>query len=545
MKNLVYLISLLCLLSGCSSLNQKTFEYKLSEHPKLPGSTIADRELFCDEWTKHVVAANGRGEFKPIKFTHPICGESESESASGPTTNLDDHLNKIVKSVQESGRKKLLIFIHGGMNGYNHSLGRVERDLPKMMNDHDTYPIFVVWPSEMLDSYRDSIANYYQGSWDHKGYFLSVPFIFATDLAEVGARSLLSYGKQTNLFWGAQCFSEYWRGLLPLYCGPNPNEPAFAQIDPDNNQGNQNGDERNPTNDPCEEAVPPQGFSCVKTSAKEARGFWRLKNIFLSPLKLISVPIVDPLGERDWNSMISRTRFTMRQPCKEEVWGKGKCGDGPAYKLFKAINEKLKDREITLIGHSMGAIVASEVVNAFPDLPYRNVVFMGAAVSVREFSKSVQRVLKARVFKEQKEQMLANTNNCARDKVGILGEADKAKSKPFCFFNLSLHPYAEATEENYWGFAPSGSLLEWIDTNFTQPSDIADRTLGRWANIAPLRYTLLEQDLLNSGYMHFKRFGLDFDGPYSHGGLADPDERDNAEKSKEKYGVYWQPDYWF
>lgn len=533
MKNLAYLVALLILLSGCSSLNQKTLEYKLSQPPDLPDSTIVDRKLSCEDWTRHVVAVNGRGEFKPVKFTHPDCNGQE------PITKLDDHLRKIVESVRDSGKKRLLIFIHGGMNDYQDSLGRVERDLPKMMKDRDTYPIFVVWPSEMFDSYGDSIANYYQGSWDHMGYFLSVPFMFATDLAEVGARSLISYGKQTNLLLGSSCFNEAMRDVIPLYCGPNPNKPAFAEINPTNGQRNQNDDERNPTNDPCEEADPPKGFSCVKTSAKEAGDFWRLKNILLSPLKLISVPVIDPLGERDWNSMISRTRFAMRQPCKEDVWGKGNCKVGPAYKLFKVINENLKDREITLIGHSMGAIVASEVVNAFPDLPYRNVVFMGAAVSIKEFYNSVQRVLKERVKKT-----LASANNCARDKVGILGNADEAISKPFCFFNLSLHPYAEATEENGYGAAPSGSLLEWIDTNFTQPADIADRTLGRWANISPLRYTL-DEDLLNKGYMHFKRFGLDFNGPYSHGGLANPDERDNLEESEKKYGVYWNPDYWF
>ncbi len=532
MKNLVYLIALLFLLSGCSSLNQETLQYELSHQPNLPNSTTVNRELSCDVWTQHVVAVNGRGEFKPVKFTRPDCNGPE------PITKLDDHLNKIVEAVRKSGKKKLLIFIHGGMNGYQDSLGRVERDLPKMMEDRDTYPIFIVWPSEMFDSYGDSIAHYYQGSWDHTGYFLNAPFRFATDLTEVGARSLMSYGKQTNLLLGSSCFNEAWRDLIPFYCGPNPNKPAFAEINPTNGQRNQNDDERNPTNDPCEEADTPKGFSCVKTSAKEAGDFWRLKNILLSPLKLISIPVIDPLGERDWNSMISRTRFTMRQPCKEEVWSKGNCGFGPAYKLFKAINDNLKDREITLIGHSMGAIVASEVVNAFTELPYRNVVFMGAAVSIKEFSKNVQRVLKARVEQQKDNQTTLPANNCTRDKVGILGDAADAIKKPFCFFNISLHPYAEATEENGFGAAPSGSLLEWIDTNFTQPADIADRTLGRWANISSLRYTL-DKDLLNKGYMRFKRFGLDFNGPHSHGGLANPEE------SEKKYGVYWNPDYWF
>lgn len=539
MKKFASFVAILILLSGCSTQIQRTVEYKLSLYD--PNDTVGEHKFSCVDWAKHVVAVDKRGRFAPVKFINPNDDKIESKTditnKCNPETNLDIHLANIVKSVQESGRKKLLIFIHGGMNDSETSLGRVERDLPAIMKDHDIYPIFIVWPSEMFDSYGDSLANYYQGSWDHPGYYPSIPFMITTDLAEIGTRALLSYGKQTNLGLAALCFNEAVRDNIPFnYCGQNPNNPAIAEKNPINGQRIQNNDARNPTNDPCEEADPPKGFSCVKTSANAASDFWRLKNILLAPLKSISVPVVDPLGVRAWNSMISRTRFAMRQPCKEDAWGKGNCEVGPAYKLFQVINEKLKDREITLIGHSMGAIVASEVVNTFPDLPYQNVVFMGAAVSVREFSKSVQRVLKERVLKAQAERTLTNTNNSARDNDEKLCNVDKAKRKPFNFFNLSLHPYAEATEENGFGAAPSGSLLEWIDTNFTQPADIADRTLGRWANIGPLRYTL-DQELLNSGYMHFKRFGLDFNGPHSHGGLANPNESGG-------YGAYWQPEYW-
>lgn len=525
MNHIGLFLFLLSLLSGCSSLTQKPLEYELSRQPVLPNSNTKDVKLACEDWARHVVAVNGRGEFKPVKFTHPDCNKQD------PVSNLNDHLEQIVKSAGASSTKKLLIFIHGGMNDYESSLGRVERDLSDMMRDVDTYPIFVIWPSEMFDSYGDSIAHYYQGGWDNLRNLISVPFKIATDLAEIGTRSLLSYGKQTNLLLGSLCLNEGWRDDFPLYCGPKPNNPAVPSSN-EPQQRNQNDDDRNPTNDPCEETVEPRGFKCVKTSAQAAYEFWHLKNLLLSPLKLVSIPIVDPLGVRDWNSMISRTRFTLRKPCKEDVLGKGDCDVGSVHKLFQAIDENLRDKEITLIGHSMGAIVASEIVNTFPDLPFRNIVFMGAAVSIKEFSGSVQRILLQRV----KESGL-NVSNCIPEKVGILGNAKEAETKPFCFFNLSLHPYAEATEENAFGAAPSGSLLEWIDTNFTQPADLSDRTLGRWVNISPLRFTL-KTELLDKGYMHFKRFGLDFKGPHSHGGLADPNE------SKE-YGVYWEPRYWF
>jgi len=367
------------------------------------------------------------------------------------------------------------------------------------------------------------LANYYQGTWDHPGYLWGSPITFATDLAEVGARSILSYVKQLNLLAGSRCFGEAWRGDLPWYCGSQPDNPPPS--------------ERNPHNDPCQEKIEPKGFKCIKNTSTAALKFdtKRWDSLLLGSLKLVSIPVIDPLGYRAWNSMISRTRFAMRKPCKDDVWGKGSCEPGPVYELFKRIDERLEDKEITLIGHSMGAIVASEVVSEFPKLPYRYVVFLGAAVSKKEFANSVERVLYERVTGASKDPNLS-PEPCNTTKLREQQDVSVTKVKPFCFFSVSLHPYAEATEENGFGAAPAGSLLEWIDTNFTQPADVTDRTLGRWANIAPLRVTF-KQALIEKGYVHFKRFGLDLKGPHSHGGLANPNESGS-------YGAYWRPEYW-
>lgn len=530
---LIICIMLMSTLGACAwmkSTTSKPYPYKLTDDPKLPGesSTGADP---CQAWNNHVIAINRRGEFKPIKFKH---GDS---CKAKPVTNVEQHLDNILRTFRDSGKKRLMIFIHGGMNDYDSSLGRLDRDLPQILEERrEDYPVFIVWPSEAFDSYGDSIVNYYQGSWDHPSYRSSVPFKFATDLAEIGVRSIMSYGKQGYLWLGSRCFSEYWSHSAPFkwgYCKPLSGEPSV--------------DERNPTHDPCGDAQEVRGFRCENSDIETAWDFdfnlRRLSGYVLWPVKLATVPIIDSLGYRDWYSQISRARFASHKPCRDDFWGKGSCNDGVVKRFFHKLAAEKKNVsadsrayepkskwEITLIGHSMGAIVASEIVGAFPDLPYRYVVFIGAAVSIREFQNTVLTAL-------------ARTKPTDEDAPCIPAKVEASTvrataNKPFCFFNLSLHPYAEATEEHFGGAIPSGSLLEWIDANFENPAGLSDRTIGRWANVAPLR-RYFEQDPVMKNllgrYVFFKRFGLGSRSPHTHGGLADPKEN----------GFYWRPSYWY
>ena len=107
---------------------------------------------------------------------------------------------------------------------------------------------------------------------------------------------------------------------------------------------------------------------------------------------------------------------------------------------------------ITLIGHSMGTIVANEMVLTHPNLCYSNIVYMGAACNVSDFANAV---------------------------IPCLERDTNAH-----FYNLTLHPIAEAREAqwNYLDLTPRGSLLEWIDNFLSNPRTVPERTLGKWDN---------------------------------------------------------------
>ncbi len=125
---------------------------------------------------------------------------------------------------------------------------------------------------------------------------------------------------------------------------------------------------------------------------------------------------------------------------------------------------------ITLIGHSMGAIVINELLARFDDLPYENIVVMASAASLRETKRVLDRYFD-RYFKEAK-----------------AGPACSEPGETYCspdgritrFFSLMLHPLNDARERQMLGSVPSGSLLLWVDEMYETPKTPEDKTFGFW-----------------------------------------------------------------
>jgi pimeloyl-ACP methyl ester carboxylesterase len=143
--------------------------------------------------------------------------------------------------------------------------------------------------------------------------------------------------------------------------------------------------------------------------------------------------------------MLNHAHMLMRKPFddREFAAADGKLdGKGDLFHLFRVLRELEPDARppITLIGHSMGAIVVNHILRNFPDLPYRNVVFMGAAASVRDTIAALDVVMRT--------------------------DPDAGLR----FYNLSLHQEAEANEVGYFGTVSKGSLLEWVDRMYTTPA---------------------------------------------------------------------------
>ncbi|VVM47598.1 hypothetical protein PS639_00609 [Pseudomonas fluorescens] len=107
-----------------------------------------------------------------------------------------------------------------------------------------------------------------------------------------------------------------------------------------------------------------------------------------------------------------------------------------------------RNQPVELMGHSMGAIVAVNILARHAELRIDNLVFMGTVARIKEVESAVVPWLQR------------NPNS------------------QFC--NLSLDPYREMGENTFYDFMPRGSLLNWIDLPSVKstPSKTAPQVLG-------------------------------------------------------------------
>lgn len=206
------------------------------------------------------------------------------------------------------------------------------------------------------------------------------------------------------------------------------------------------------------------------------------------PVKYVVSSLIDGLGKGAWDDMLRRTETAY--PGRIEEWLTNRVAEVQAEQSANSASQndasmsprqskKKKKRleryeaaglpaffamlpdirttngtipQITLVGHSMGAIILNRVVRDMK-IEFTNIVYMGAACSIEDFSTSVLPYMRQ------------HTNSQ--------------------FYSLSLHPVAEAGELTWMAadLVPRGSLLIWLDNFLMNPVTEQERTFGRWRNL--------------------------------------------------------------
>jgi pimeloyl-ACP methyl ester carboxylesterase len=362
-----------------------------------------------------------------------------------------EHLAAITNAIAQDtncigpdGVKRILIFVHGGLNSYSVSLGRVKEDTPKITATN-YYPLFINWDSGLISSYLEHLWLVRQGEVHPVWGPLTSPLYLMADLGRAVTRA--------PIVWYYQVTSDLTtvaRYETPYFSATNRLRAKATNSSVIDNHLKLwiGGDERS-----------------------GAGKFWRGTSYVITfPLKLLTAPLIDALGKSAWDNMSRRTQTMFRTP--DEFTSPdstnaihtarkraGEPARGDVARLMQALDELTVTNapgrySITLIGHSMGTIVANEIIREHPDLPYTNIVYMAAACTVCDFAQSVVPCL---------EHHATNAH----------------------FFNLTLHPIAEAEEAQWYvlDITPRGSLLEWIDNFLSEPRTVPERTLGEWNNI--------------------------------------------------------------
>ena len=367
-------------------------------------------------------------------------------------------------------RKGVVIFIHGGNTSPRKALNSSVKLYRKILED-GYYPIFICWDSNLRRAYTEQLLRIRSGLYGRRTYIDSSYFLLA-DIVGSAMR------------WIPTCDF-----LIQTLKRSSRWTKCATEVDPGRFQG--------PT---ITQGTWKPGLSW-RRGAQIAVGAG-IQAMVVLPWIGIYVP-------RAWENLLRRTRAMFRAPSEfDAALAHGHpmpdeskyspCEGAMARFLDELAETTLADNiPVTLIAHSMGAMIANDVLEYKTGLPYESLVYMAPACSVRDFAQAVGPVLRGR-----------KTNA----------------------YVLTLHPKVEAGGE--WHGWIAGSVLEWLEGTLTPPNAYMDRALGKWDNALRTCH-VYDQNIRQQ--IHIKSFSYDGRArkkPFEHDHFHHADVR------------FWDPAFW-
>ncbi len=453
-------------------------------------------------------------------------------------------LDTVDSEMARDDQKRILIFIHGGMNSPDYALDTAANKIDAITADN-YYPIFVIWDSSLTATYGEHLFAIRQGRKDadtRSSARFTWPLYLSVDLLRSIARAPAVWLQQRHTDDQAisaaldSMFTEAAKNRQDKQ--ENPQHAQAWMSHPRNVEALSIYLELNRryARDCAAHGGHPTTQMAISIGTDQSQfSDWlgRGTIYFVTlPAKMFFAPLIDALGSAAWENMSRRTQtilegsddFTVdRHTTPEQLSHYIDHGTDGGLDAFiaalakrasiasaRAAGASSRNYQITLIGHSMGSMVINEVLHrqlqressqgAGAVLPVTNIVYMAAACSVRDFRNAVVPF------------MQSENHNQTR------------------FYSLSLHPTAELLESNYGDLPPRGSLLVWIDNFLSDPATPLDCTLGRWANLVGVPYVIPPE---MRGRVSIKAFDVlrnPDDGPR----LGDP----------QRHGDFTQVDFW-
>jgi hypothetical protein len=470
-------------------------------------------------------------------------------------------------STRRDGVHKILIRIHGGVNRLSTSLDVSLAMWDSIAADRRAgyYPIFVNWESGLSSAYLEHLVNIRRGerypTFSLRGAPL-VPVYLATDFGQAIIRAPINATAQFRLF--THGITENNQEAIGLGAPPPlERESAFGRLMGEDNDQHRKAQRREISLVEAQSAaigarrrrdenpllahggelsisrfayhrsaweatrhigmgaaysIPPNvylwGYQRItKKGSGWSYGPSWLRVVGWIPLKPVAMVVIDALGTPAWDNMRRRTQ-TMFRPSALRDEQDSIDGyvppSGAVARLFDALDTLVKyDRrtryEFTIIAHSMGAIVANEIMRTHDDLPIRNIVFMAPAVSTREFER------------------------------GVLPYLERHEETEF--YLLALHPLAERREAHLLRIAPYGSALEWVDSYFAHPDTDLDMMIGKY-DTAVQASVVFPPSV--RGRIHIKGFGYN-DGSGCGTGDNLPNQHDQF---NDPSVPFWREAFW-
>ena len=421
----------------------------------------------------HMVALKGDGstyDFVPI---------TENKPNHNIQYDYYQHVHDIMQSIKNSGRDSILIYVHGGMKNLRESIEETQEQVPVIEKTSNYYPVYINWESSMVDAYIEQLVYIRQGKYSPTMGPISAPLYLLADFGRAIVRAPITWGHQGyNL-------------LRTTFMHPAVTDTIYKKYSRD--------------------FYPDEMHIYL---GKSNIGFWDdfssyVTHIIPGLVKIITTPLLDVFGKSAWQNMNRRTQKLFRKHEEfnlyniNEVNVKPSVSTGGASILMDSIATLIRGNEnisISLLGHSMGCSILTEIIMHYHDLHFDNIVFMAPATTIKDFEHLV---------------------------IPYLQRPENKKTKVYI---LTLHPEADARENTFYDILPRGSLLDWVDDFASEPTEFTEVTLGKWENIIRASHIFPENV---RGQIFIKGYGyINESDPQVHGGFNDLNRE------------FWKSDFW-
>jgi hypothetical protein len=470
-----------------------TFRYKAS-HTVLDGEEIRGAKV--NSALRKAVTDGEKPRERPFN--------DRMEVALQGRQPLYNYLDAMFEEVRERKPSEIIIYIHGGLNNIDGAIAKCAA-LTDMFNEQHkpAYFIGICWNSNLMPTYGKHLFAVREGLHQGRKAIVTSPAMLVSDVGGAAARLPMNLA---SFLW-QDAYTVNPRGFTRRKLA----DRRYKQI------------RKSAKNTKLERLIVGDASDERSLALRVGSDFGRW--VITYPVKVPSTLLLDIFGVQPWKNMLRRTRTMFEResefipmleyddaerlneylgyppenavPFLDKLNYTGRKGAMWHFGNYLASGRAAwapKERsKITVIGHSMGAIVACELLQRFHALPVDDVVFEAAACSVSNF--------KTNVIPFLEEQNL-------RTQIATMEGKDPADLVKTHVYNLCLHDDAENAEKNpgELDLSQRGSLLTWIDTLYQSPESENDRTFGRWVN-AILATDDFPSDILDR--ITIKEFGRD------------------------------------
>jgi pimeloyl-ACP methyl ester carboxylesterase len=307
---------------------------------------------------------------------------------------------------------RILLFAHGGLNSYRSDYERMRSLMAAGSGSFaksSYYPIFINWNSALIDSIVDDVFFIRQGRRNLWTGPITAPFVLA--------------GKIANSALGAP---KAWLNSLDNFFERLRNADADGE-------------------------APQVGAQDV------------LWNATLLPIKAVEIPVLETFGTGAWQIM--RRRAELAVASRLVPSNATDIRQGAARILVRELEGKIDQLkkqhanlnvEVTLVGHSMGAMLVNRIISFQDNLNVKNIIYLAPASRIDDFEQIALPFLETRT-------------------------AAKPPASSIWWFSLSRTD--EAKETHFFRVTPDGTLLVWIDNYFEPLGTQGQATFGRARNL--------------------------------------------------------------